>query len=552
MRVVLRASLAGVSAVVVAMVVVLVAAMTFAFVALASTTVLIMGGTGHPLATPPDTVPYVRQYMGQAVDNFISPASTASAPTGIPSGPYNSVAVITPEEDWPNYGRLPIAESVRQGQAALHSCLTTNVCDYNTDMGSTAPSLTDTFVVFGFSQSAVIAMLEKDRLAAEYAEGEGPKVSFVVIGGPRPNGGLAARDTTGIATFLLFGRWPGSMTAPFRTDTHYSTVNIALQYDGFSDFPLNPLNMLATLNAYMGVLLLHAAYGSYSLSDPSVLDQGQYGDTRYYLMSSDVLPLLKPVQYIPIIGPALADSWDPVLRVIVESAYDRSISPGVTTPFNVFYFEDPIRLAANIIAAVPVGMDNGIETLFGVRPLGTKRPGPYGVGGWDTKPSATDPTAVSVSSSVATSDSLVGAGAEGADSGEAPLLSLTRGDSDSDSEDFAVPESPDTSLGDSVTDDSLPQDDDFAEADATTSLMSTDSPSTEIDPEPTRSTLNSTTNGLLNKFMPHKALSPDANDSSPVDSPNSISDDEGSAESSSSASGSDETADRGTPAGAGV
>src|SRR5262245_7088105 len=128
-----RAASAAVTAVVVAAVVTLVATVSsvFTFVALASTTVLIMGGTGHPLSTPPDTIPYVQRYLDEAINNFVSPASTAMSPTGIPQGPYNGVAVITPEEDWPNYGRLTLRESVSQGLAVLHSCLTSSACDYN-------------------------------------------------------------------------------------------------------------------------------------------------------------------------------------------------------------------------------------------------------------------------------------------------------------------------------------------------------------------------------------------------------------------------------------
>lgn len=551
MRVALRAAVTAATAVVSAAIVILVATMTFTFVALASSTVLIMGGTGHPLATPPDSSSYVRQYMDQAVNNFIAPVSTGATPTGIPPGPYNSVAVITPEEDWPNYGRLSIGESVRQGLETLHSCLTSSLCEYNTDMGSAAPSVTDTFVVFGYSQSAAIAMLEKDRLATEYGEGEGPAVSFVVIGGPRPNGGLAARDTTGIVTFLLFGRWSDEIiTKPARTDTQYFTVNIAIQHDGFSDFPLNPLNLLATLNAYMGVILLHTAYGNYSLSDPAVIDQGQYGDTRYYLMSTDVLPLLKPVQYIPIIGPVLADSWDPVLRVIVESAYDRSISPGVSTPFNIFYFEDPIRFAANILAAIPVGMDNGIETLFGVRPLGTKRPGPYGVGGWDIKPSPLYSTAVGgILDSVSNSDSTVGAGAESSDPGETPPPDPAREYPASDSEDFVVSDPSDTSLVGSGSVQSLSGKDDFEVADSTTSLMTTGLASTETNPESTTPTPVSTKEDILSKFVPHKTSSPNSDGTSPAESSISVSDHSNSAEPSRSALG---YAGRSTPSGGGL
>ena len=63
-----------------------------------------------------------------------------------------------------------------------------------TEVGSVAPAPGDTFVVYGFSQSSTIATLEKRALAAEYAPGEGPDVSFVLIAnGNRPNGGFLSR-----------------------------------------------------------------------------------------------------------------------------------------------------------------------------------------------------------------------------------------------------------------------------------------------------------------------------------------------------------------------
>ncbi|WP_349268838.1 hypothetical protein MPNTM1_03946 [Mycolicibacterium parafortuitum] len=389
MRVTFRNAVGTVSALVLAAAVILLATSpsVFTIVALASTTALIMGGTGHPLSTPPDTVPYVRKYLDEAVNNYISPASTAANQSGITPEPYNGVALITPAEGAPNYGTMTVRESVSAGLAALDRCITSQVCDYNQDVGSLPPSLSDPFVVFGYSQSAVIALLEKARLADEFAVGEGPDVSFVVIAGPRPNGGLTARDTTGVVIPLLLGvKRDELITEPVRTDTQYSTVDIAIQYDGLVDFPLNPLNLLAVMNAYAGMVALHSAYSEHMLSDAAVLNQGQYGDTRYYLIPSNVLPLLKPIEDIPVIGRILADSWDPVLRVIVESAYDRGTSPGQPTPFDVLYKEDPIRFIQSILIAIPTGLDNGFETIFGVRPLGTDRPGAYGVGGWDAGP----------------------------------------------------------------------------------------------------------------------------------------------------------------------
>jgi hypothetical protein len=71
MRVVVRSTGVIISAVVAAGLLALTSTTTSVFT-LASTTALIMGGTGHPLSTPPDTTSFVQQYMGLAVDNYIS------------------------------------------------------------------------------------------------------------------------------------------------------------------------------------------------------------------------------------------------------------------------------------------------------------------------------------------------------------------------------------------------------------------------------------------------------------------------------------------------
>ncbi len=99
----------------------------------------------------------------------------------------------------------------------------------------------------------------------------------------------------------------------------------------------------------------------------------------------------------------MADTLDPALRVIIESAYDRSTSPpGQPTSWNIFYFEDPIKLTKDFIAAIPTGLDNGLEDLFGVRPFKTTRPGPYGVGGTGVTYTDSETSDSSTASSTAT------------------------------------------------------------------------------------------------------------------------------------------------------
>ena len=157
---------------------------------------------------------------------------------------------------------------------------------------------------------------------------------------------------------------------------------------------MNPLNLLAVMNAMMGVDYLHlgGTYDDTTLTDPGVVDQGQYGDTHYYLISTPVLPLLMPLENFGPLGHALADTLDAPLRVIIESAYDRSKSPGEPTSWNIFYFPDPVKFATDLAISIPTGLDNGIQDLFGVRPFRTTRPGPYGVGGPDVTYTAPETT----------------------------------------------------------------------------------------------------------------------------------------------------------------
>jgi hypothetical protein len=137
----------------------------------------------------------------------------------------------------------------------------------------------------------------------------------------------------------------------------------------------------------MGFFLLHATYNNNSLAPGGgAVLQDQYGDTTYYMIPTTTLPLLIPLSNIPGIGFGLADMMDPALRVLVESGYDRTISPGQPTPYNYSYSPNLTTLFNNLNLANQTGMDNLSQDLGMGRPLGTTRPdlsgqGAYGIGG---------------------------------------------------------------------------------------------------------------------------------------------------------------------------
>ena len=233
--------------------------------------------------------------------------------------------------------------------------------------------------IWGYSQGATVVTLYKEAYNAQ-ATPPTTAPTFVLVANPnRPNGGILERGAA-LGTVPILGVTFGNPTpTTTKGQTGITTYDIARQYDGIADAPVNPLNPVADLNAMMGFYYLH---GQYPNANPSTaINQGTFGDTQYYLIPTYPLPLLMPLESIPVIGFPLADTLDPPLRVIVESAYDRSSSPGVPTPFNPLYFPNPATFGTNLLVAIPTGLDNGISDFTQTRPFGTTRPGPYGVGG---------------------------------------------------------------------------------------------------------------------------------------------------------------------------
>ena len=177
-------------------------------------------------------------------------------------------------------------------------------------------------VVFGFSQGAVVASQYK---------AQGPTgATYVLVENPnRPNGGVMSRFQ-GLTIPIMDLTFSG----PTR-DNGDETIDIARQYDGWADFPTYPVNLLADLNAVMGIALVHGKTQT-ELTEQDLADAkaagGMYyqehGNTTYYLVRTDTLPLLMPIAGV---APDLAAALDPPLRAIIETGYDRS-DYSVNTP----------------------------------------------------------------------------------------------------------------------------------------------------------------------------------------------------------------------------
>ena len=301
---------------------------------LLAATALIMTGTDMHVIDP--------TWIHLAVHNFIAPTL---------GGDYTGIPLATPEQFWPFTGPNDMSFDISIADGTLD--LEQAIASQQTQSGPTD----NPTVVFGYSQSAAIASAAKRRLADQVANNGTPAaaVSFVILANPnRPNGGINARFAGAVLESL---GWTFTPAAP--TDTGFTTIDIARQYDPFADFPTYPLNVIADANAVVALLYGSHDYSGVTLNtadsgyDPRTVVQ-QYGDTTYYFIPAETLPLLRPLRDLGI-DPLVLDAIEPAVRVLVEFGYDRAISFGQPMPAQLVSPENPDQLNSDLAAAIDQG-----------------------------------------------------------------------------------------------------------------------------------------------------------------------------------------------------
>ncbi|OBG46006.1 PE family protein [Mycobacterium alsense] len=324
-------------------------------------------GAGAPgAATPAATIP---PFTANALTYFIGGTGVP-----IPSNTFvanaNSLYVrstgalaklFTPEQLYPITGvrSLTLNASVAQGVTILDNALYEAIHVQG-----------QTVTVFGISQSAIISSLEMQNLAAGTSLfGANPpgvnQLNFVLTGNEvNPNGGLLARFPNLNLTALGLDFYPA-----MNANTPYHVANYTLEYDGFADFPRYPINFISDLNAVAGIVFVHTTYLDLTPSQVDAAIQlptspGYTGNTSYYVIPTQNLPLLQPLRAIPVIGNPLADLVQPDLKVIVNLGYGPDPSLGystspadVPTPFGLFPDVNP----GTVFSALAAGTQQGVH-----------------------------------------------------------------------------------------------------------------------------------------------------------------------------------------------
>lgn len=217
--------------------------------------------------------------------------------------------------------------------------------------------------ILGLSQGAGVAEIARAEMAKdpEYVA-DAHNYRFVLVGDPyQPNGGILARFSSWTNAWLLsdlfpFGR-PGPSDSPFPTTVYQN------QYDGFADFPAN-FNLLAVVNAIFGMVFEHTFPGYYFTDpdDPAAVTT-TVGNTTYVTIPKR-LPLLAPLRILASLVGAqrFVDALDPILRVFVEMAYDRTADPSQVREFS---WTTPVEKVGAAFAALPAALAQSWAVLWG-------------------------------------------------------------------------------------------------------------------------------------------------------------------------------------------
>ncbi|WP_187290997.1 PE-PPE domain-containing protein [Tsukamurella paurometabola] len=330
-----------------------------------ATTVLVVPGTG---TKNPAVVP---GYQENAVGYYVAP--TGACADGCTAAPVPYIA-----EFWP----IPLKGWGGLEGAKWDDSVASGVTSLNTVYAAT--DKTEPIVIFGYSQGGTVVSDVKRQFAAQPG-GVPENVSFVLIGNAsRPNGGLFSRPAfLGHIPILDVTFKPGT---PTDTSTQVNTTDVAFQYDGVTDFPRYPVNLLATANALAGFWLVHGKYLTPKGDDPATATPIGYtpdevrtavaratenctaanycqvsGDTRYVTLPAKILPIMLPLLDLgaatgttAVVRP-LVDLISPVTRVLIETGYTRD-DYGRQTPFGVVPLLNPFTLTADLASGVVEGV----------------------------------------------------------------------------------------------------------------------------------------------------------------------------------------------------
>jgi hypothetical protein len=273
----------------------------------------IMGGTGNPI---PD-----QDYLSSVENLYLSQFSG-----------YTFEGLETPEQFCPivcspNQPDLNFGDSVNVGVADLHG-----VADQALSDG-------DNVAVLGYSQSATVASQWMNELIGNQ-QANLDNLHVTLLGDPNsPIGGILDRFqfSDGVGQFSLT---PEPQHVPFlgiplgMDPTPVSGIDTDIymgEYDGWANFPSDPSNLFADLNALIGIQTVHPFYPDpdpgVNLDTTNMIDLGTIGNTNFWAIPAPLPTLAFMFDGGPA-GHFFYDSFSPFATLVNNWGYGNPGDPG--------------------------------------------------------------------------------------------------------------------------------------------------------------------------------------------------------------------------------
>ncbi len=327
----------------------------------------IMSGTGVP-------DPTVGPYISQVESLYLQP-NPLLFPGQPTSDTFTFQGLTTPEQF------CPIICNASEPDSGFGDSVNQGVTDLNNAIVGPLTS-GDNVAVLGYSQSATVATVEMNDLINNPPGGsyDASNLHVVLLGDPSsPIGGILDRFQfpDGVGDLSLS---PEPQHVPFLdiplgladtpTDT-FTTDIYTGEYDGWADFPEDPSNLFADLNALIGIETVHPYYPDptpgVNLDTTNIIDLGTIGHTTFY----DIPAPLPTLAFMYDGGPAgqfFYDLFDPSMSLSDDWAYGNPGDPGAGIPVDGV---DPIGVAGpwtvdatgQLVASGVAGFDPQMDPL---------------------------------------------------------------------------------------------------------------------------------------------------------------------------------------------
>ncbi len=289
---------------------------------------VLLAGQGWIMTGTGQSDPTIGSYMDVVRDFYLQPVTPWFTGQTVFPG-YAFDGLITPEQFCPivcqplPVPQLNFADSLAQGAANLDAAIRPQL-----EAG-------DEVTVFGYSQSAVVSTLAMHNLLANAPGGDYDPLNlhFVLIGDPNsPIGGILSRldFANGLDGGMQHIPFLGIPLGIGAGPTDFSASIYSTEYDGWSNFPQDPTNLLAVINAVMGIGTEHGAYFNDNLGN--AIDLGSIGSNDFYMLPTAVLPILGPLYGLGDVGKLVGDALAPLLKVGIDWSYGNPGAPdaGIT------------------------------------------------------------------------------------------------------------------------------------------------------------------------------------------------------------------------------